>query len=383
MALTLISEPKLHQPAYNPLNLQISSNLSGNPNFRYFTEVTVANVKRAEFFDIPRPVNGNLWKDVHRVVEVFVPRGYGALTTGVQLENNVIDYKVKVTEFSGSISGAVYETPIRLANLMALSWEDFITNKYDDYVFTASAGKFRTKRNNIKIAKDEVYSLSWISTLLTTTDSAINRIQVTPFDAAGDLTPINFTDADQGDTNPFNAYKNIKIGFNFNSMPSNAIGFRVAAQNQSNANVGDPIVFLLNDECSRTQPIRLIWLNRLGGYDAYTFNANPEFMTMVERENYSRIIGPNYTLSQHRELTLTTKYTNEIALRSQWINDEESRAIEELVTSPVAFWDKGAGVLLPINVLEDSYTTRYRAKDRLFDATLRIKLSFDNQTQRR
>jgi hypothetical protein len=383
MALTLIQQPKLHQPAHNPLNIELSSNIAGNAGFRYFTEVIVNGTLRATFFDIPRPVNNQLWKDVHRVVEVFLPRGYGALTTGIQFDANVVTYQIQVTEFTNNTSGAVYTTPVRMANLMALSWQDYITNKYDDYVFTASAGKFRTKRNNIKIAKDEVYSLSWISTLLNTTDSAVKRIQVVPFNTSGPLSAINFVDNDQGDVSLLNAYKNIKVGFNFNSMPSDAIGFTVAAQNQSDANIGDSITFLLNDECSRTQPIRLLWLNRLGGYDAYTFNANPEFMTMVERENYSRIIGPNYTLSQHRELSLTTKYTNEIALRSQWINDEESRAIEELVTSPVAFWDKGAGVLLPINVLEDSYTTRYRAKDRLFDATLRIKLSFDNQTQRR
>jgi hypothetical protein len=389
MALTLIQHPKLHQPAHNPLNIEVSSNLSGNAGFRYFTEVFVKGSKRAEFFDIPRPNGGILWKDVHRVVEPFVLRGYGALTTGVQFGNNYADYQVKITEFSGSVSGAVYQTPVLIANNMAQSWKEYIQNDYDKYVFSPTGGVFRTNRTNIKIARSEVYSLSWITQLIDTTTNAVNRIQLIPFNSGGDLAAINFTDADQGDTDIRNAYKNIKIGFDFNSIPTNATGFRVVAQNQSNNNIGNPIVFNLTDECPRTDAIRVIYLNRAGGYDAYTFNANPVYTSQIERETFRRILGSvtnsgyQYTLSQHRELSLYTKYMENIQLRSQWLTDEESRAIEEMVTSPVAFWDLGGGTLLPINIQEDSYQRRYRAADRLFDAVVNIKVSFDNQTQRR
>jgi hypothetical protein len=52
-------------------------------------------------------------------------------------------------------------------------------------------------------------------------------------------------------------------------------------------------------------------------------------------------------------------------------------------TSPLAYIQFGSGDIIPINILADSYQKKYRQANRMFDASIRIKLSYDNQTQRR
>ena len=393
MALTQVQQPSLHQPAHNPLNYVFNSTDSGVVNFRYFTEVFVNGDKKAGFFEIPRPDTGRLWKDIHRVVEPFVQSGGGVLyspITGVQFDSQYVEYNVKVTEYVGSVSGAVATSAVRLANNMAQSWIDYIDTDFDNYVINdISGGLLRTERNNIKISRSEIYVLSWISTLLNTLENAVNRIQIIPFNAGGDLAAINYTDPDQGDISNANAYKEIVVGFDLCSIPSNATGFRVVAQGQANNDLSQVITFNLTDECIKETSARVFYLNRLGAFDAYTFNANPVFTTEIQRELYSRILGSVtnagyvYDVSQHRELPMYTKYTDNIELRTQWLTDEESRAMDIMSTSPLAYIQFGSGDIIPINILADSYQKKYRQANRMFDASIRIKLSYDNQTQRR
>ena len=392
MALSTVQQPAFHQPAHNPLNYVYNSDQSGLINFRYFTEVFVNSVKRAEFFDIPRPDGGRLWKDIHRVVEPYVYSNAGLLytpLTGVQFDPQYVEYNVRVTEYVGSVSGDVLTSQLRLANNMAQSWVDYIGNDFNSYVISASGGLLRTERQKIKIARSEIYMISWITGVVDAVRSFVNRIQIIPFNASGDLTAINYVDANQGSGNIANRYKRILVGFDLCSIPSNATGFRVVAQGQSNNNLSQVITFTLTDECIKDTSARVFYLNRLGNFDAYTFNANPIFRTNIERETYKRILGSVknsgyvYDASQHRELPMYTKYTDNIELRSQWLTDEESRAMDEVSTSPKAFIQFGSGAIIPINILADSYQRKYRQSNKMFDATMQVKLSYDNQTQRR
>lgn len=391
MALTLKQQPVLHQPAHNPLNYVIESDMAATLNFRYFTEVYVDLVKVAEFFDIPRPTTNLLWKDVHSVVEPFVRSGIGNLSApaAVGFDAQRKQYNIQVTEYVGSVSGAVFVSSNRVGNNMALSWTDYIANDFTNYYSTNISGKFRTQRNNIKIKRNEVYRLSWITELLNTLESAVNRINIIPFTESGDLSAINYVDGDQGDTSIINAYKTILVGFDLCSMPSNAIGFRVVAQGQANNPITQVVTFLLNTECAPYQSTRLYYLNKLGGWDAYTFNANPIFTTDIENEMYNRILGSVtstgyvYDSTQHRELPLYTKYTERIQLRTQWLNDEESLAMQELIASPIVLASFDGAAVVPVNIISNSYQRRYIRANKAFDATMEIKLSYDNQTQRR
>jgi hypothetical protein len=380
MALTLQQEPKAHQPAYNPLNYLISSNNSSNADFRYRVEVTVAGTKRAEFFLQPRPDTEKLWFDAHRVVEVFIKDEPSLVFTpaaGIARALNYTTYKIDVTEFEGAASGAVYSGNNRFANAMALPWPEYIAEDFDDY----PSKEFLTKRRVISLRNTDVYQLNFITNFANSTTPEVTKVRYQP--AGGSVSDISNTFTDG--TNTQNYYLCVLAGFN--QLSITAPSFEVWLSDGSNNVLGDKIKFVRDGYCVKDTDVVVYYLNRLGGWDALNFFANPQFNTTVERVQYSRVLGREasskyeYSSTEHQIVTASAKFQDTITLRHQWMSDEESRAMTELLTSPQCYMKRGSDII-PIVVDSSEYQQRYRRSDRLFAGEISVKLAYDNITQR-
>jgi hypothetical protein len=126
----------------------------------------------------------------------------------------------------------------------------------------------------------------------------------------------------------------------------------------------------------------------LGGWDAIQFKANPTYSTNVERKQVSRILGSmesggyEYNRYEHQQVNFENKYDENITLRTQAQNDEESKAMQELLTSPFVYYVPENGTGIPCVITSGNRERTYRQRDGLFYSQIDIRLAFDNFTQR-
>jgi len=51
------------------------------------------------------------------------------------------------------------------------------------------------------------------------------------------------------------------------------------------------------------------------------------------------------------------------------------------MTSPVVYLEESATVLKAVNIIDTSYETKYRQKDKVFNLSLTIELTYDYKSQ--
>jgi len=70
-----------------------------------------------------------------------------------------------------------------------------------------------------------------------------------------------------------------------------------------------------------------------------------------------------------------------ITLNSNWITEEESVWLKELVASP-SIWLLDDGVLKAINITNSDYSVKTLLNDKVFNLTIECDLSFVDKVQR-
>ena len=70
-----------------------------------------------------------------------------------------------------------------------------------------------------------------------------------------------------------------------------------------------------------------------------------------------------------------------ITLNSNWITEEESTWLKELIMSPYV-WLMDGGVLKSVNVINSDYESKKTINDKLFNLTIDVELSFTDKVQR-
>jgi hypothetical protein len=393
MALSLIQQPALHQPAFNPTNFVLSSSNSATAGFRYKVDLLINGVNEAEFFFNPR-ADGRLWFNPERIVQSLLPISpkfaLHDVSTSIVRHENYLTYKIDVTEYIAAASGDTYSGNTRYANAIAMSMLDYELGNFTNYYMDGTGGrKFQTNRQNIYIPSSYRWSLDFITELIDGSTSEVDKIRIVPYNSGGAMTAIDIANSVQGSGNVGNAYLRVVVGFQFRSVPADATRFEVTALNAADAAVSNTITFFRDDTCERQGlNASLFYLNRLGGWDALQFKANPTFETNVQRKQVSRILGNmgsggyEYSRYEHQQVNYENKYDENLTLRSQYLNDEESEAMQELLISPQVYFVPENGTGIPCVITSGSRERRYRVRDGLFAGEIDIRLAFDNFTQR-
>jgi hypothetical protein len=71
----------------------------------------------------------------------------------------------------------------------------------------------------------------------------------------------------------------------------------------------------------------------------------------------------------------------QFVIQTNWISETEAEWLEELMTSPVVYLEESATVLKAVNIIDTSYETKYRQKDKVFNLSLTIELTYDYKSQ--
>lgn len=147
------------------------------------------------------------------------------------------------------------------------------------------------------------------------------------------------------------------------------------------------VTIYIGQKCTKYTPVRLHWLNRLGGFDSYNFNYKSEETTGIDRQTYRQqprtFTGTRWNYSSmSRGLTDYSVHTSKsLTINTDFLTDSESAWMEELVTSPVVYRELN-NELIAVNVTDKNIRKMTSLNDKLCQYTFSIEESLMNTRQR-
>jgi len=145
-----------------------------------------------------------------------------------------------------------------------------------------------------------------------------------------------------------------------------------------------------DQSCSAYSRRRLIWLNKYGAWDSFTFTLLSEDSSDVTSNRYSKRTGRwigssyEYDLSDGQQMTVSKSVQDKLILNSDWIHEEVQQWLaRELYESPRVYLnnDFGTSVLEPVNVTNASYLLKQRRKAGLIQEQVQITRTYTRVSQ--
>lgn len=132
--------------------------------------------------------------------------------------------------------------------------------------------------------------------------------------------------------------------------------------------------------CSQYENVRVLWLNRLGGIDYFNFNKDKKKVVNTNKVEWKRQLPWNYSIGDRENSILSQDITESFTLNSNWITENESIFLQELITSPEVYIEEGNN-LYPITITDQNYEVKTVLRNKLFNLTINYKNSYDINIQ--
>lgn len=412
--VTTLQTPDKFRPAYNEIPYVVSSDKTAESNFKYVCDIYITGVSSPAY--IRRrlhadPTTGFAVFDAHRIVENFLSSDINTSLYGWQTnDNSYVEYQCKFgEEFGSSSSGTtVYSNQVTVSAKYAFNgvfdFLDFHDYTQTPYVIagTSSTNKFLTNQPSTVYIRDD--QNAWLHAM-TDTSGSIYYAQVNTYNSAGDLIQtcdiINSYQAAAS-----NASKFVRVGIgtrNLNSIPGASIvngsqpiitasvaKYNVCITKFNGDETSEIKTYVINNECTKNDVFRIHFLNKLGGFDSFSFIRTSRTVSNVRRELYKKNLGNltaitgaySYNKSDRQDTIFDTNIKDRVSVQSDWLTDSESTWLEELITSPAVFLDHATHGLIAINITDSAYEIRRSVNDKVFNLLVNFEYTYNRKRQR-
>lgn len=254
----------------------------------------------------------------------------------------------------------------------------------DGYRMNSITSSFLTAApRNKDVGRDEYETL----TLLQDYTSNISYIKVSAYTSSGsligafDVTNAEFTSYTAGAfTDPENMKLEIGVGYKnlyeFNGTNPTTDGdcsyYTVQAFDGSDAAVSEVFLFTIVDRCTKYEPIRLAWLNPLGGWDYYTFKQVDRRLG-IQKSSFKKVLAYNYSGVDRGETVYHAQSEEYMQLATDFVDSATSDWLSGLFASPEVFVVYPLADPLPVVVTESEYSFRVSGRDKLKRYELTLK----------
>ena len=436
--VTVIEEPEAFAPAYNPIWWLFDSDQKTQANFEYFLDIFITGVEFAgetPYLRLktpgggPQAGHGAAKLGIFNVADILqrqLTSDIGDSEYGFQqCSNSIIEYQVRYGEMYGP-SSAVTEyisgTSIMFSafngSLGVLEWKDYIMGNYVSFDTATNTGvkllSNQPPSGTIRALEDQ-----WIY-LMSGTSGAVKFANINIYAGTynnkvfqGGYRVINHSYFNIA--TPANKMLRFPSGWNLMSIPQGSIydylGGAVDYIHIDNDNIKMWEIYFLDsnhnrltesfwvmkdDMCSNYEEYRLHFKNKWGGFDSFTFTKASQTNVGITRNVYERPTGNfksitsyTYNKTDRFQTNFYTGYKHTIRLNSDWITEDQSLWLEELLTSPeVYLYDSRMSLrtenihgLVPVNIVDTNYTQRKHVTDRLFNISIEIQYTFRENRQ--
>ena len=151
--------------------------------------------------------------------------------------------------------------------------------------------------------------------------------------------------------------------------------------------ISEPVTFNIDKNCSKFTPVRLHWMNRLGGFDAFNFDLKSEESTGVKRKQYDQQahtftgFGWSYDKADRGRTQYDTQLTKKLKVNTNYLNETESTWMESLFTSPEVYQEIN-NELIAVSIDGRSIKKKTSLNDKLMQYSFDLEYSIKNMRQR-
>lgn len=160
--------------------------------------------------------------------------------------------------------------------------------------------------------------------------------------------------------------------------------YTIALYDNSDAIITEEYPVYLIDDCTRYESFNLCYQNPMGGFDSIMFNAasrvHYDAIKKFMRRQLYRLTGSSYLpdLNKHGLVTYHTQETKRIVLNSDWLDDVDSLAVHELISSPYVFLVSETDYI-PVSVTQTTWEAKDANTDGLFQAEIEITFEVERR----
>lgn len=162
--------------------------------------------------------------------------------------------------------------------------------------------------------------------------------------------------------------------------------YTVAILNASNGQCSETYVFYNAHDYGQSdcnwKNMRLGWVNSRGGWDYFNFTKKSEITNEIDRKQYRKVLFNGTTgvfSANDRTLTQRQNLVQQIlTVTSDYITEGEFIFLRSLLASNQVTWlteDAGKTIEIPVNVDDTSYVEKRTTDGKLYNVTLRVRLS--------
>lgn len=398
MSLTIIQQPSKFSPAYNPLMFVSSGTNNTQTNYKYIFDVFFSGASAYTFRTkvLPRPDGYGLF-DASPIVRDYVGSNIAIqISPNEGFKKNSKSYQEFSVQFGEEYGSPFVDYPNLASSGVIYAFNgvfdflDFSTFNTDTYVI--QKGKVRNFLTNIPRANATVIGSSENAWLYMQTDTinAINVLNINTND--GGLFQI---------TNPYNLlasederFLRIPCGTkNLNLtgqtiITANTTSYTLVIKDDSGiTSTTETFSFKVQDPCTPYTLYRLHWLNKLGGFDSFTFSRLSQKLTDITRPMFKKSSGSvtnkgwSYNNYDRGENNYHNTFKDKLVLNSDFITEAQATWLKELMTSPVVYLDDATYGLVAVNITDGSYESFQKTKDKLFNLVINLVYSQDNSVQ--
>lgn len=402
MAITITQEPQFFQPACNPYVWVFESTQTAQPNFSFIVELYVdgALVSTHQVFNeslnyAKFDASGDL-----RCLLTSEMVTTGALLTFYDTAFATVE--IKIFEKYGTpatiIPLSVVTSSLRTGWNASLRHPDFITYNELDYSVTRTnpnSGNilFLTdfpRARKYFVGLNESVFLTFLTRSKPSLDFYLELYDITGASIVSYNATISVNNLVVIDASPNNLIANTTVTLaNFQACAYYTI--RVQALNIGTfSGLSEIFTFWIDTECHRYETRRLHWLNKLGGWDSYTFTLVSVDSSQVITSDYQRERGEwstngtawNYN-KYHGEQMAFNKYSTDIlVLNSDWMHESfQNWLVRDLYESPKVYLETTPGAFEPVKITNGDYTLRQRRVDGLIREVVNIQRTYTYNSQ--
>lgn len=401
MAITITQEPQRFQPACNPYVWVFESDQTGQPNFSFIVELYVGGSlvsthqvfnESANYakFDASGDLRCLLTSDMVTT---------GSLLTYYDPAVDVVNIRVYEKYGTPPVLSGVFATgTVNRAWNASLRHPDFIN--YDHLTYMVSRNNVNS--GNILFLTDfprtrkyfvglyESAFLTFINRSKPTVDFYLKLYDITGSLVTSYTVTIIVGDLNVIDCSPQNLIANTPVTLvDFQSSAYYTI--RVQGVDAGiYSGFTETFTFWIDTECHRYDTHRLHWLNKLGGWDSFTFTLVSTNSTNVKTSDYQRERGQwdtsgtawEYT-QYHGEQMAFNKYAiDKTVLNSDWIHESVQQwLVRDLYESPKVYLEVGIGKFEPVKVTNEDYTLQQRRVNGLIREVVNLERTYTYNSQ--
>lgn len=417
MALTLKTQPATYMPAYNPIEYSFTSTNTAQPNFKYTFKLYIDGVLKDTWRVAPHANNNEGRIDVSRAIAKFIKEDIQPFDTTSMFsyaqETPIQKYRVDAVEYYGTTPLEDDETIITGGDKYAWSgsfehhdWVNQINeaSPFNTWLMNTTNGTSAEFLTTYKSPDVSINDFGWLS-CMSDAPTDIDYVEIKTYGASGLIQTCQVTNPLTMTTVParivsvfsapaaLNTYSGAFISGAAPIITSSVTYYTIQIFKTGGTAMSEAITFTIKEPCRYTQ-YRVHFLNELGGFDAYNFQARSQQSSTTTRKSYNRakdyFDGTGNIVYDHQRngnQDYYIKNRDKIKLRSDYLTEAEEDWLKELINSPMVFLEftdaQGNQNFKPIKVVSNNWVDSEKSIDKLFKLELDVELSNENFRQRR